>query len=53
MPPLLSKLYNGEILLPYLAVSEYAVSAILVREKENRQYHMYYVMSKSFLDAEK
>ncbi|CAA7047599.1 unnamed protein product, partial [Microthlaspi erraticum] len=50
-PPLLSKPKDGEVLLLYLAVSDHAVSAVLVREEENKQYPVYYV-SKSLLDAE-
>ena len=33
-PPLLSKLTDGELLLLYLAVSEYAISATLIRKVE-------------------
>ncbi|KAL0802532.1 hypothetical protein Bca101_057708 [Brassica carinata] len=50
-PLLLSKPLTCEVLLLYLAVSEHAVSAILVREEESKQLPIYYV-SKSLLDAE-
>ncbi|XP_070020270.1 uncharacterized protein [Nicotiana sylvestris] len=41
----------GEKLLLYLAISEVAVSAVLVREEQGKQSPIYYV-SKSLLDAE-
>ncbi|XP_074377483.1 uncharacterized protein LOC141719006 [Apium graveolens] len=50
-PPLLSKPLEGETLLLYLAVSDYSISAVLVREDEQVQYPVYYV-SKRLLDAE-
>ncbi|XP_031270933.1 uncharacterized protein LOC116129327 [Pistacia vera] len=50
-PPLLSKPVDVEKLYSYLAVSETAISAVLVREEESKQLPVYYV-SKSFLDAE-
>ncbi|XP_056857094.1 uncharacterized protein LOC130506461 [Raphanus sativus] len=50
-PPLLSKPLEGDVLLLYLAVSEHAVSTILVREEGRKQHPIYYV-SKSLLDAE-
>ncbi|KAK4848380.1 hypothetical protein QYF36_012250 [Acer negundo] len=50
-PPLLSKPKDNETLFVYLAVSDTAVSAILVREEENNQHPVYYV-SKTLLDAE-
>ena len=50
-PYLLSKPLDGETLLLYLAVSEHAVSAVLVREEGRKQYPIYYI-SKSLLDAE-
>ena len=50
-PPLLSKPKDNETLLMYLAVSNTAVSAVLVREESDRQYPVYYV-SKALLDAE-
>ncbi|XP_057775328.1 uncharacterized protein LOC130994298 [Salvia miltiorrhiza] len=50
-PPLLAKLRNHRTLLVYLAVSDTAVSAVLVKEEEGKQSPIYYV-SKSLLDAE-
>ncbi|XP_062100796.1 uncharacterized protein LOC133806720 [Humulus lupulus] len=50
-PPLLSKPKDNETLFIYLAVSETAVSAILVREEEGKQSPVYYV-SKALLNAE-
>ncbi|XP_010496968.1 PREDICTED: uncharacterized protein LOC104773993 [Camelina sativa] len=50
-PPVLSKAKDGEVLLLYLAVSEHAVSGVLVREEGSKQYPVYYV-SKSLLEAE-
>ncbi|KAJ9551982.1 hypothetical protein OSB04_016027 [Centaurea solstitialis] len=50
-PPLLTKPNDGESLYLYLAVSNNAVSAIVVREEDQQQRPIYYV-SKSFLDAE-
>ncbi|RRC42143.1 reverse transcriptase-like protein, partial [Escherichia coli] len=50
-PPLLTKPVEGESLQLYLAVSEHATSAVLVREEDQQQRPIYYV-SKSFLDAE-
>ncbi|KAK0589707.1 hypothetical protein LWI29_017611 [Acer saccharum] len=50
-PPLLSKPKDNEILFIYLAVSNTAVSAVLVREEESVQHPVYYV-SKTLLDAE-
>ena len=41
-PPLLSKPLLGEILLLYLAVSEHAVSAVLICEEGNKQLPIYY-----------
>lgn len=41
----------GEVLLLYLAVSEHAVSTVLVREEETKKLPIYYV-SKAHLDAE-
>ena len=49
--PLLSKPLLGEVLLLYLAVSEHAVSAVLIREEGSKQLPIYYV-SKSLLDVE-
>ena len=48
---LLSKPLLGEVLLLYLAVSEHAVSAVLIREAGSKQLPIYYV-SKALLDAE-
>ncbi|XP_031281185.1 uncharacterized protein LOC116139651 [Pistacia vera] len=50
-PPLLSKPMDGKKLYTYLAVSETAISAVLVREEETKQSPVYYI-SKSLLDAE-
>ncbi|KAJ9560504.1 hypothetical protein OSB04_005664 [Centaurea solstitialis] len=50
-PPLLMKPIEGESLQLYLAVSNNAVSAVLVREGDQHQQPIYYI-SKSFLDAE-
>ncbi|KAL5779523.1 hypothetical protein ACOSQ2_010260 [Xanthoceras sorbifolium] len=50
-PPLLSKPKEGETLLLYLAVSETAVSAVLVREEDGKQLPEYYI-SKTLLNAE-
>ena len=50
-PPPLSKPKDNETLLLYLAVSDSAVSAVLVREEDNSQHPVYYV-SKTLLDAE-
>ncbi|XP_031254693.1 uncharacterized protein LOC116112724 [Pistacia vera] len=50
-PPLLSKPVDGEKLYTYLAVSETAISAVLVQEEETKQSLVYYI-SKSLLDAE-
>ncbi|XP_057787279.1 uncharacterized protein LOC131004590 [Salvia miltiorrhiza] len=50
-PPLLAKPKDHEELLVYLAVSDTAVSAMLVREEDGKQSPIYYV-SKSLLDAE-
>ncbi|KAJ9552293.1 hypothetical protein OSB04_016338 [Centaurea solstitialis] len=50
-PPLLTKPIEGESLQLYLAVSNNAVSVVLVREGEQQQQPIYYI-SKSFLDAE-
>ncbi|XP_074324167.1 uncharacterized protein LOC141661082 [Apium graveolens] len=50
-PPMLAKPEDGETLILYLAVSEYSISATLVKEEEGRQSPVYYV-SKRLLDAE-
>ena len=42
-PPLLSKPKEVEVLIMYLAVSDYAISAVLVREQGDIQYPIYYV----------
>ncbi|XP_074297348.1 uncharacterized protein LOC141628059 [Silene latifolia] len=47
-PPLLSKPEQGEPLFLYLAVTEVAVSVVLVREQDKEQRPVYYV-SKSLL----
>lgn len=39
--PLLSKPLHNEVLLLCLAVSEHAVSAVLVREEETKQLPIY------------
>lgn len=48
---MLAKPLEGETLILYLAVSDYAISAVLVREEGNLQLPVYYV-SKRLLDAE-
>ncbi|XP_063939813.1 uncharacterized protein LOC135148496 [Daucus carota subsp. sativus] len=45
-PPLLSKPVDGETLYVYLAVSEKALSAVLVREDRKIQKPVYYVTSR-------
>ncbi|XP_074337018.1 uncharacterized protein LOC141674193 [Apium graveolens] len=50
-PPMLSKPLDGESLILYLAVSEYSISAVLVREEDGQQSTVYYV-SKRLHDAE-
>lgn len=50
-PPLLAKLIEGETLILYLGVSFYSISVVLVREKTQAQYLVYYV-SKRLLNAE-
>ena len=49
--PLLSKPIEGEKLYLYLAISEKAINAALVREEEKVQWSIYYV-SKKLLDIE-
>ncbi|XP_074327728.1 uncharacterized protein LOC141665641 [Apium graveolens] len=49
--PMLAKPEDGETLILYLAVSEYFVSAVLVKEEASHQWPVYYV-SKRLLDAE-
>ncbi|XP_024033086.1 uncharacterized protein LOC112095396 [Morus notabilis] len=50
-PPLLSKLVTGEVLSLYLAVSEHAVSSMVICEGKKVQLPVYYT-SKRLLDAE-
>ncbi|XP_060974106.1 uncharacterized protein LOC133039271 [Cannabis sativa] len=50
-PPILSKPVTGEVLSIYLAVSEYAISSVLICEDQEQQYPVYYV-SKRLLEAE-
>ncbi|XP_074351431.1 uncharacterized protein LOC141690538 [Apium graveolens] len=50
-PPMLSKPLDDESLILYLAVSEYSISAVLVREEDGQQSPVYYV-SKRLHDAE-
>ena len=50
-PPLLPKPIDREKLYLYLIAAKEAVSAILVREDEKVQWHVYY-MSKRLLDSE-
>ena len=49
--PILAKPVDGEPLYLYLAVTEHAISAALIREEERMQLPVYYV-SKRLLDAE-
>ena len=48
-PPLLSKPVEGETLYVYLAVSEQALSAVLVREESKVQKPVYYAVSYTHL----
>ncbi|XP_074356057.1 uncharacterized protein LOC141695732 [Apium graveolens] len=50
-PPILSKQLDGESLILYLAVSEYSISVVLVREEDGQQSPVNYV-SKRLHDAE-
>ena len=50
-PPLLSKPVKGESLFLYLAVLEYAVSRVLIKEEEKVQWPVYYI-SKGLIDVE-
>lgn len=50
-PPLLAKPLDGEVLILYLAISEYSISVIIVREVEERKSPIYYG-SKRLLDVE-
>ena len=49
-PPVLSKPLDGEELGIYLAVTEHAVSAVLIREENSVQHPVYYI-SKRFIEA--
>ena len=51
-PPFFSKPKEGETLYIYLAVSERAVSAVLIREEDKAQWSIFYV-SKALLGAER
>ena len=48
---MLAKPQEGEILILYLAVSPYAISAVLIKEEEYAQFPVYYIR-KRLLDAE-
>ncbi|KFK44296.1 hypothetical protein AALP_AA1G239700 [Arabis alpina] len=50
-PPILAKPVTGEPLFLYIAISETAVSAVLVREERGEQKPIFYV-SKTLTDAE-
>ena len=50
-PPFLSPSKQGESLYLYLAVSEIAISAALIREEDRKQLSVYYV-SQAFQGAE-
>ena len=50
-PPLLSTPDDGELLYVYLAVSEHAVSSVLLREVDGQQHPIYFV-SKTFTDCQ-
>lgn len=50
-PRLLAKLVEGEMLILYLAISEYLVNVVLVREEGGSQFLIYYVRRR-LLDAE-
>ncbi|KAK3023934.1 hypothetical protein RJ639_043604 [Escallonia herrerae] len=41
--PLLSKPIAGEMLFLYLAITDFAISAVLVREEDSKQFPIYYV----------
>ena len=49
-PPMLAKLVDEETLILYLTVSEYSISAALVKEEGGHHSLVYYV-SKRLLDA--
>ena len=50
IPPLLSKPLEGETIFLYLAVSNNALSVVLVHDIEGKQHPVYYV-SKTLVDA--
>ena len=50
-PPILSKPTDGEQLYLYMAISEHAVSSVLVKEEAKFQRLVYFI-SKSLADAE-
>ncbi|XXG42687.1 hypothetical protein AAC387_Pa01g2906 [Persea americana] len=50
-PPLLSTLTHGEALYLYLAISDHAVSSVLIREEDGQQRPIYYT-GKILFDAE-
>ena len=47
----MAKPTGGEALILYLGVSEFSISAVLIKEEEQAQQPVYYV-SKRLLDAE-
>ena len=49
-PPVLAKPIDGETLFIYLAVTEYAISAALVKEDDRVQHPVYYI-SKTLIKA--
>ena len=51
-PPILSSLQPGERLYLYLAVTEWVVSAVLLRSLSPREQRLVYFISKAFADAE-
>lgn len=50
-PPLLSKPINGDDMYSYIAISDCAVSAALIREDSREQKPVYYI-SKTLLETE-
>ena len=50
-PPILSRPEKEEVLYAYLAITDYAVSLVLVRNENGIQKHVYYI-SKSLQEAE-
>ena len=50
-PPMLAKPREGELLIMYLAVSVYSISAVLIKEEGMDQSPIYYV-SRRLHDAE-